>query len=197
MRLQPGWHCPPSAEHSVGGSSLMSLRALARFCYRRRRLVVLAWIGALVGVSVLAGALGNNFTTNFSAPNTESTKASDLLAANFKAQSGDSVQVVMQGRPSMRTAAVEQQVKALTSALSKLPHVASVGNPYTTPGAISKSGTVALVDAQLDAKSEDVPDSVGRQMIKVAEKHSTPQLEVKLGGQLIQQSERPSLSGEG
>ena len=80
----------------------MSLRALARFCYRRRRLVVLLWLTALVGVNVLAAAMGTNFSTNFSAPNTESTRASNLLAANFKSQSGDSVQVVMQGSPSMR-----------------------------------------------------------------------------------------------
>ena len=49
----------------------MSLRALARFCYRRRRLVVGLWVAALIGVNVLSGALGTNFTTNFSAPNTE------------------------------------------------------------------------------------------------------------------------------
>ena len=152
---------------------------------------------ALVGVNVLAGAMGTNFTTNFSAPNTESTRASNLLAANFKAQSGDSVQVVMKGSPSMRDAAVEHQAKSFIAALAKLPHVASVSDPFETPGGISKSGTVALANAQLDAKSQDVPDSVGRQMINLAEKHSTPQLEVRLGGQLIQQSERPSLSGEG
>jgi len=175
----------------------MSLRALARFCYRRRRLVVLGWVIALVGVSVLSGALGTNFTTNFSAPNTESTKASDLLAANFKAESGDSVQVVMQGTPSMRTAAVEREAKSFIAALERIPHVVSVGDPFATPGGISKSGTVALANAQLDAKSQDVPDSVGRQMITLAEKHSTSQFEVRLGGQLIQQSERPSLSGEG
>ncbi|MDQ1479341.1 MAG: putative drug exporter of the superfamily [Actinomycetota bacterium] len=175
----------------------MSLRALARFCYRRRRLVVLGWVLALVGVSVLSGALGTNFTTNFSAPNTESTKASNLLAANFKAQSGDSVQVVMQGTPSMRNAAVERDAKSFIAALERIPHVANVGDPFATPGGISKSGTVALANAQLDAKSQDVPDSVGRQMITLAEKHSTGRLEVRLGGQLIQQSERPSLSGEG
>ena len=52
----------------------MSLRSLARFCYRRRRLVVLLWLAALIGVNVLAAGLGTNFTTNFSAPNTESTR---------------------------------------------------------------------------------------------------------------------------
>jgi putative drug exporter of the RND superfamily len=175
----------------------MSLRALARFCYRRRRLVVTIWLAVLIGINVLAGALGNNFSTNFSAPNTESTRASDLLEANFKAQSGDSVQVVMQGSPSMRDADVQQQARAFFAAFEKVPHVASVSDPFTTPGGISKSGTVALANAQLDAQSQDVPDAVGRQMIDLAEQHSTPQLAVKLGGQLIQQSERPSLSGEG
>ena len=51
----------------------MSLRALARFCYRRRRRVAMFWFAALVGINVLAAATGTNFSTNFSAPNTEST----------------------------------------------------------------------------------------------------------------------------
>jgi RND superfamily putative drug exporter len=175
----------------------MSLRALARFCYRRRRLVVLMWVAALVGVNVLAAVMGTNFSTNFSAPNTESTRASNLLAANFKAQSGDSVQVVMKGTPSMHDAAVERQAHAFIAALVHVPHVAGVNDPFATIGDISKSGTIALASAQLDAKSQDVPDAVGRQMIGLAKQHTTPQLEVRLGGQLIQQSERPSLSGEG
>ncbi|HEY2813729.1 MAG TPA: MMPL family transporter [Acidimicrobiales bacterium] len=175
----------------------MSLRALARFCYRRRRLVAFAWVFALVGISVLSSVLGTNFSTNFSAPNTESTRATDLLAANFKAQSGDGVQVVMQGTPSMQAPEVEQQAHDFIAALEQVPHVTSVNDPYTPPGQISQSGTVALVNAQLDAAAHDIPNSVGEQMITLAQQHSTPQLEVRLGGQLIQQSERPSLSGEG
>src|SRR6476646_938575 len=159
----------------------MSLRALARFCYRRRRLVVLTWLAVLVGINVLSAGVGTNFTTNFSAPNTESTRASDLLAANFKAQSGDEVQVVMQGSPSMRTPDVQRQAEDFIAALEQVPHVASVTDPFTAPGGISKSGTIALAHAQLDADSQDVPDAVGRQMIELAEQHSTNGLEVRLG----------------
>src|SRR5882757_8130153 len=115
----------------------MSLRALARFCYRRRRLVVVLWLAALIGINVLAAGLGTNFTTNFSAPNTESTRASNLLSANFKAQSGDSVQVVMQGTPSMSDPAVKAQVNAFIAAFEHVPHVTSVSNPFTTPNGIS------------------------------------------------------------
>jgi len=176
----------------------MSLRSFARFCYRRRRLVVLLWLVALVGVNVLSSAVGTNFSTNFSAPNSESTRASNLLAANFKAQAGGAVQVVMKATPSMRDPAVEQQVKTFLVAFAQLPHVSSVTDPYSTPGAISKTGTVALANAQLDAKSQDVPTTAGKRMIALAEHDSTPQLEVRLGGQLIQQSERTPLpSSEG
>src|SRR3954454_13893382 len=104
----------------------MSLRALARFCYRRRRLVAFSWVFALVAISVLSSVVGTNFTTNFSAPNTESTRAANLLRANFKAQSGDSVQVVFEGKPSMHDPAVREQVRAFTTALDAVPHVTAV-----------------------------------------------------------------------
>ncbi len=178
----------------------MSLRAHARFCYRQRRWVVAFWVAVLVGVNVLAATAGTNFTTNFSAPNTESTHATNLLAANFKAQSGDSVQVVMEGTPSMTDPAVKADVATFLAELAKVPHVLSVSDPYAGTGGISKSGTVGLANAQLDTKAQDIPNSVGQQMITLAEQHSDSHLQVHLGGQLIQQSERqkpPSSEGIG
>ena len=175
----------------------MSLRALARFCYRRRRLVVGLWLAALIGVNVLASVTGTNFTPTSARPTPSRPAPPTCSRANFKAQSGDAVQVVYQGTPSMQDAAVRTQVEEFNRALAGVPHVVSVSNPYTTPGSISQSGTVALANAQLDDKAQNISNSVGSQMIDLAEQHSTPQLEVRLGGQLIQQSERPSLSGEG
>lgn len=174
----------------------MSLRTVARFCYRRRWLIVGAWVAALVGMNALSSGIGPNFTTNFSAPNTESTRASDVLAAKFKAQSGDTVQVAFKGAPSMRDPRVRTQVESFRAALAQVPHVTDVSDPYSTPGGISKSGTIALANAQLDAKAQDTPNRVGKQMIKLAEQHSTAQLQVRLGGQLIQQSERAKPSSE-
>src|SRR5262247_2850369 len=134
----------------------MSLRALARFCYRRRRLVVGIWLAALVGMNVLSSGIGTNLTTNFSAPNTESTRATNLLRANFKAQSGDSVQVVFRGTPSMQDPAVHSQVAEFDRALADVPHVVNVTDPYTTPGAVSESGTIAFSLAQLDDRAQNI-----------------------------------------
>jgi RND superfamily putative drug exporter len=178
----------------------MSLRALARFCYRRRKFVVAAWVIALVGMNALSSGIGPNFTTNFSAPNTESTRAQKLLASEFKAQSGDTVQVALKGTPSMRDPQVRAKVESLRAELARIPHITNVSDPYTAPGAISKAGTIALVNAQLDQRANDIPDSVGRQVIALAEHSSSPTLEVRVGGSLIQQSERskpPSSEGIG
>ncbi len=171
----------------------MSLRSHARFCYTHRRWVVAAWLVVFVALQVIVSAAGTNFTTSFSAPNTESTRAQHLLQANFKAQSGDSVQVVMKGTPSMTDPKVKAQVDAMLADLAKIDHVTSVSNPYTSPGGISKSGEVALANLQLDEQSNDIDTSVGKQMIAVGEAHSTDGLQVYLGGQLITQAERQPL----
>ena len=168
------------------------LSALARFCYRRRWLVVAAWVVALVGMNALSAGLGPNYTTNFTAPNTESTRAANLLKRQFPAQSGDTVQVVLRGTPSMADASVRGQVDDVRAALAKVPHVRAVSDPYATPGGISRSGTIGLANAQLDTKAQDIANSVGQDMIDIAEQHTRGGLEVKLGGQLIQQSERPA-----
>ena len=178
----------------------MSLRALARFCYRRRRLVVLTWFIALVGINALSAAVGTNFTTNFSAPNTESSRASNLLAADFKAQAGDTVQIALKGSPSLQDPVVHQQVEAVRAAFALLPHVDAVSDPYSEAGSISRTAPIALANAQLDAKAQNIPNAVGHEMIGLAQRLSTPQLTVRLGGQLIQQSERakpPSSEGIG
>ena len=70
------------------------LQRLARFCYRRRRVVLVAWLLALVLVIVLAKTAGGKDATNFTLPGTESQQAFDLLKAHFPARSGDTADIV-------------------------------------------------------------------------------------------------------
>jgi len=58
---------------------------LADWCYRRRRLVVLLWVCALVGAFALAGAFGGEFKQNYLQPGSESKAASDTLTERFPA----------------------------------------------------------------------------------------------------------------
>jgi RND superfamily putative drug exporter len=55
------------------------LRQLAAGCYRRRRMVVAAWVVAVIAVSAIAGAAAGEFDNEFGLPGSESQEAFDLL----------------------------------------------------------------------------------------------------------------------
>ena len=68
---------------------------LADWCFRRRRLVVLAWLGALAASFLLAGAFGGDFRQDYLQPGSESRAAADTLEDSFPQRSGDTVQIVL------------------------------------------------------------------------------------------------------
>ncbi|MDX6431599.1 MAG: putative drug exporter of the superfamily, partial [Streptosporangiaceae bacterium] len=72
------------------------MSTLARWCYQHRLIVVLLWLGALVGLGVTSASVGSSYSDSFSLPGTESTKALDLLQKSLPAQSGASATVVWQ-----------------------------------------------------------------------------------------------------
>ena len=178
----------------------MSLRALARFCYRRRRLVVGLWLAALVGDQRAVRRSSAPTSRRTSArPNTESTRAvepadGELQGAVGRRRAGRDEGHAVDARPGGASAGEGVHRRARRRCRTS----SSVSDPYTTPGAHLEVGhrsrwrTRSSTTRRRTSRTRSA-----QQMIKLAEQHSTPQLEVRLGGQLIQQSERPSLSGEG
>ncbi|MGH9918612.1 MAG: hypothetical protein ACRD6W_07075 [Nitrososphaerales archaeon] len=74
------------------------MAALARSCFRHRKLVLLSWLIALVLVAGIAKSVGSTYSNNFSFPSTDSSRALAVVEANFPAQSGDSDQIVVQAK---------------------------------------------------------------------------------------------------
>ena len=74
------------------------MATLARWCFRHRRIVVPAWLFALVLLATISHAVGSSYANNFSFPATDSSQAEDIVKANFPAQAGDSDQVVVQAK---------------------------------------------------------------------------------------------------
>src|SRR4030081_3602143 len=72
----------------------MIMAALARWLYGHRRIVLAAWLGALVGFPFASRAIGSDYKDSFSLPNTDSQAAYDLLAKSFPQQSGESDTIV-------------------------------------------------------------------------------------------------------
>ncbi|MEU0076262.1 hypothetical protein ABZ027_43120, partial [Streptomyces sp. NPDC006332] len=62
---------------------------MARWCYRHRLVVLLLWVGALLGLGAAGTAAGTTYTNVFSLPNTDSQHATDLMMKAFPRSSGD------------------------------------------------------------------------------------------------------------
>lgn len=86
---------------------------MARNSYRQRRLVVLAWIALVIGLTVMGGAFGGEAATDFTLPGMESDEASDLLpAGGFPDRGGIAGQVVVAAEGGVDAPAVRAWLEA-------------------------------------------------------------------------------------
>jgi RND superfamily putative drug exporter len=123
---------------------------LADFCYRRRRLVLGAWIVALVGIFAISSAVSTKYRANYETPGAESTHAYDLLGERFPARQGDSVKLVFSGP--IDDPAVQSEIDAVIKTAERQPGVVSVDSPFAegNQAQISRDGDIAY--AQVNFK---------------------------------------------
>jgi RND superfamily putative drug exporter len=171
------------------------MAGLARWCFRRRKLVLLTWVVALLLVAGIAKHVGSTYSTSFSFPSTDSGTASNIVQANFPSQAGDSDQIVMQAKTgTLATPQVEDAVNTMLAKVGKLRFVTTVSSPYRS-GLISKHGTIGLATVQLDAQAQNISDSQAKQLIHVAQAVDHHLLNVQLGGDAVENGETQSSSG--
>ncbi|HEY3438955.1 MAG TPA: hypothetical protein VGK35_14815, partial [Actinotalea sp.] len=101
------------------------MSALARWCHRRRRVVLGSWIAVLVGLAVAVLATGTDFRTATQLPDSESSTAYRLLA-----EAGAGTEGVSQGAIVWRTdgeaidaPSVRAEVSAMLDEVAALPGV--------------------------------------------------------------------------
>ncbi len=182
-----------SSEQAQPAAGLVA--GVARWSVAHRRTVIVGWIVLLLGSLGLSGAIGANYVTNFSLPGTDSQRAVDLLKQDFPAQAGDADQIVFSvPRGSVTDAATRARVQPILQQIARLPHVTSVISPYSAAGArqISRSGSVAFATVNFDENAAGLPTAATQRVINVAESAGSPQLQVALGGQAIEQAQRPA-----
>ena len=172
------------------------LPRLAAWCYRRRRLVVVAWIVVLVGVNVLAKSEGGDLLKSLSLPGTESQRAFDVMKNDF-AQPGDTGYLVFKSNTSdgVQSPAVFDEIeKTLAPALRHEQHVLSVVTPYEPGGAgfFAKDGKIAYAEIQFDVQANDVPVALASHMRDVVKKANTSSLQVELGGSMFTDQTQPA-----
>src|SRR5690348_15669648 len=165
------------------------MRTLARTCYVHRRLVVLGWVVAIVGVTLIHGAVGSSYSDNFKLPHTQSFDAIRLLQRNAPKASGDTDQLVIGARQGKVTdPEIKAKAQALFAQVAKLPHVSSVASPYDPTGKaqISPNGEVAFANVTFDTQSNKVTNTQAKAFVDKITSASTDAVQFEVGGQVAQ-----------
>jgi RND superfamily putative drug exporter len=131
---------------------------LARACNNHRWRTFFAWLGALVIISILAGAVGKQEVQNVRLPGTESQRAYDLLNQHFPAVKGDTDQVVFKAK----TGTLQDHRAAIEAAARKTYNnhkdvLASVSTPFRG-GQISKDGRLGVATVSFKGSTNDITD---------------------------------------
>jgi RND superfamily putative drug exporter len=178
------------ATRPVGTAPAMPLTVLGRWaarCYDRRRTVLISWILLLIGVTALAQVVGTRFQNNFTAGNTPSQQAADILASRFPSKSGDTADVVFHTAGPITSAANRVAITAAVHRLGPLAHVVSVAGPFAAAGShqVARDGHIAYAVVQFDTTTDHLPAHAVNAVIATAEAADHRGFTVALGGDPI------------
>ena len=172
---------------------------LADLCYRRRRVVVVAWLVALLGAFALASAFGGEIKQNYLQPGSESKAAADTLARSFPQKSGDTLQVVVHSDSGVATPGVRARAEAIFAEVASEKHVVGVASPFAVEGArqISADGTTAYAVVDLDKTHSDFTVQEAKDLVEPILASGDATLQVEVSGQVALLSQTASVGTEG
>jgi RND superfamily putative drug exporter len=172
------------------------LYQLARFCVRRRWVVLAVWLVATVALVAVSHRLGDNTNDNLSLPGTDSQHATNVLKSSFPAQANGTSPIVIHAKTGKLTD--QNNANAVNQAaanLSKNKDVAAVVNPLTPQGAsaLSKDQATGYISVTLAVSPGSLSESDAQTIIDAAAKPAhAAGLQVETGGQLGQKVSKPS-----
>jgi putative drug exporter of the RND superfamily len=137
------------------------LYRIARFAFRRRRLVLAVWLAAAVAAIALAQGSGGKTNDTFTIPGTEAQNAAALLQAKLPAFSGGQSTIVFatsHGTAKVTDPADRAAIESAMAKLKSIPQVSVVTTPFQSH-LVSPSGQIALGQVQWSAPAAAVTDS--------------------------------------
>ena len=159
---------------------------LAGACYDRRRTVLVIWILAIIGVTVVAQMVGTHFENKFTAGNTPSQQATNILQATFPSKSGDTADIVFQTTAPITSPANEAAIDKVVAGVEPLPWVQSVTSPFSAAGAHQiaqpSKGNIAFAQVQFTTDTADIPVPAIKKVITTAQAAAHQGFQVELGG---------------
>jgi RND superfamily putative drug exporter len=166
-----------------------SMRRFATWTTGHRKTVILSWIVALIGIGMIAGSVGSDFTEEFKLPSSDSQEAFDLLEHRFPQQSGVTAEIVYKAPAGADSPTVRKKMEGVFAEAAKLPHVSEVASPYAPGGAaaISKDGEIAYATVQYDTTTDKLEKTDIKKLVSLSQAAGGNGLQVEVGGAPIEE----------
>ena len=167
------------------------LARLARWCVRRRRLVVFGiWLPLLVGLFAISGAVGSAFETDFNFPDSESAQVQKLLEGVSLERAGFTGQIVFADDAGVDTPDVRAAVEPFLAQVDEIEGV-EVISLYSNPGQISEDGTIGF--AQLNVTERGQADflKLSDEVQELGDEVGVDGLTIEYGGDVFAEFELP------
>src|SRR3984885_12994449 len=171
------------------------LYGLAKFCIRRRLVVLACWLIATIALVAVSHRLGDNTNDNLSLPGTDSQRETNALAKSFPNQANGPCPIVLHARSGELTDPKNAEaVNKSAASVAKEPNVAAVVNPLTPQGstALSKDKTTGYLSVTLGVSPGSLSVEEVEKTIDGANPARAAGLEVETGGQLGQKVSKPA-----
>ncbi|MEW2218343.1 MMPL family transporter [Streptomyces sp. NPDC006990] len=171
------------------------MTALARWCLRRRLLVLLLWLAALAGAVTASSFLGSAYSDDYGAQGTESGRAAERMESAFpdRAGAGDTI-VWHSEQGTVRATAVQERMTEALHEVEGLPGVESVESPYGAGGggAISPDGHTAFAALTFDGPTDELGGQTVQRVLDTVQDASGDGLQVEAGGSGVAVAEAPT-----
>jgi len=165
-----------------------ALAGLARFCYRRRRLVLLTWIAGVLAAAFVGFGYGAAPDNDY-AGDSGSAKAQVLIEKHFPEEQGDTLTLAIKAQKGIDDPAARQKIEKVIAGLDASPVTGPVTSPYQDENLVTKDRRIARTTIPLtdkDATTAEVKPLVD--MVKGASGHGVT---LGLGGDEAEKAETP------
>lgn len=170
--------------------------ALGRWCARRPKRVVAAWLLLLLALGGAVLGYGRVTSEAVRIPGSDSQAALDTAAGAFPGPASGSQPLVLHTAPDgpvLTDGAARAAVEHSARAIAAVPHVVAVTSPYAHAGgpAVSRDGHTAYLTLGLDVTGRDITPALTGEITDAAAPARAAGIEVTPGGDLGAAVDRP------
>jgi RND superfamily putative drug exporter len=165
------------------------LAGLARFCYRRRRLVLLVWIVGVIAVAFVGFGYGAASDNDFSGGDSGSAKAQALIEKHFPEQQGDTLTLAIKAEKGIDDPAARQKIEKVIADLAASPLTGPLTSPYEDKDLVTADRRIARMTIPLTDKT--VKKTEVAPLVAAVKKASDDGVTLGLGGDIAAKAETP------